>query len=234
MGGGITLYAYDKVYHKPAPTPGTDYEIVYTTLDNMKSFNAAGWAVDGSGGAGWSASNREVNDYVDPATDAATGNKHKPSGVQFKQGQTKAIYMYVKGCKKIKAYMAGQSSGDANKQPKITAKPSDGGDAIVVQAPNAISLSEFCGLEVELDQSKEYEINFYDIKGSDCLLYALRLYGDYVSSEVTTYKITPKLSVEGAGVVSMNPTSGEVIEGNSITLTANANVGYRFENWTDA
>ena len=233
MGGGINLYAYDKVYHKPAPTPGTDYEIVYTSVENMKSFNAAGWAVDGSGGAGWSASNREVNDYVDPATDAATGNKHKPSGVQFKQGKTKAIYMYVKGCKKIKAYMSGQAvSGD--KQPKITAKPSDGGAAIVVQAPNVISVSEFCGLEVELDQSKEYEINFYDIKGSDCLLYALRLYGDYVSSEVTTYKITPQISLEGAGVVTMDPSSGEVIKDKSITLTANANVGYRFKNWTDA
>ena len=233
--GNLTAWGFDKVYHSPSPAPGTDYEVVYTTLDNMKLFNTKGWAADGSGGAGWLASNRNIKSWIDPKTDAlGTGNS--PVGIQFKTGGTKMVKFYVTNCSKIKAYMGGQSSGTANKQPAIKATPSDGtaDDAKEVICSKAIGIEEYADVTIELDKAKSYEIYIYDTKGSDCILYALRLYGDYVSSDVTTYTITSNINIEDAGSVTMYPGDGKVVEGKSITLNTIVNAGYRFINWTDA
>ena len=69
---------------------------------------------------------------------------------------------------------------------------------------------------------------------SDCILYALRLYGDFVSTDVETNTITPAVNIEEAGSVTMNPTTGIVVVGKTIEMTATANTGYKFLNWTDA
>ena len=235
--GNLTAWGFVKVYHSPSPAPGTDYEVVYTTLANMKSFNANGWAVDGSGGAGWLASNRNIKKWIDPTTDElGTGNS--PVGIQFKTSKTKMVKFYVTNCSKIKAYMGGQASGTANKQPAIKATPSDGTatDATEVICSKAIGIEEYADVTIELDKAKSYEIYIYDTKdpSSDCILYALRLYGDYVSSDITTYTISSKINIEGAGTVTMSPQDGKVVQGNSITLNTIVNAGYRFINWTDA
>ena len=52
--------------------------------------------------------------------------------------------------------------------------------------------------------------------------------------EAVQYTVTSNVSPAVAGSVTMNPESGVVTSGGSVTLTANANTGYRFENWTDA
>ena len=49
--GNLTAWGFDIVHHKPSPAPGKNYEVVYTTLANMKSCNVAGWAADGNGAA---------------------------------------------------------------------------------------------------------------------------------------------------------------------------------------
>lgn len=231
--GNLSAWGFDKVYHSPSPTPGTDYEVVYTTTANMAIFNANGWAADGSGGAGWLASNRKINKWIDPKTDAlGTGNS--PVGIQFKTGGIKMVKFYVTNCSKIKAYMGGQSSGTANKQPAIKATPSDGNKATEVICSDPIGIEEYADVTIELDKAKSYEIYIYDTKGSDCILYALRLYGDYVSSDVTTHTITSNINIEDAGSVTMYPGDGKVVEGKSITLNTIVNAGYRFINWTDA
>ena len=48
------------------------------------------------------------------------------------------------------------------------------------------------------------------------------------------YTVTSNVSPAVAGSVTMNPESGVVTSGGSVTLTANANTGYRFDKWTDA
>ena len=235
--GNLTAWGFDIVHHKPSPAPGKDYEVVYTTLADMKSFNAAGWAVDGSGAAGWSASTREIKNWIDPKTDdLGTGNS--PVGIQFKTSGTKMVKFYVTNCSKIKAYMGGQSSdanGAKNKIPVIKATSSDGTDEIIVECSEAIGQSEYTDLTIELDKSKSYEIYIYEKSTTqDCKLYAMRLYGDYVSSDVTTYTISSKINIEGAGTVTMSPQDGKVVEGNSITLNTIVNDGYAFLSWTDA
>lgn len=234
--GNLTAWGFNKVYHSPSPAPGTDYEVVLTTLAQMKAFNAAGWAADGNGAAGWSASNRNINNWIDPKTDNR-GTGDYPVGIQFKTSGTKMVKFYVTNCSKIKAYMGGQSSdknGVKNKLPAIKATPSDGTDPKIVKCPVAIGMSEYTDLTIELDKSKSYEIYIYDAQKSDCILYAMRLYGDYVSSDVTTYTISSKINIEGAGTVTMSPQDGKVVEGNSITLYTIVNDGYAFLSWTDA
>ena len=234
--GNLTAWGFDKVYHSPSPAPGTDYEVVYTTLDNMKLFNTKGWAADGSGGAGWLASTRNIKNWIDPTTDNL-GTGDYPVGIQFKTGGTKMVKFYVTNCSKIKAYMGGQASDDKgvkNKLPAIKATPSDGTDTKEVKCPVAIGIEEYADVTIELDKAKSYEIYIYDTKGSDCILYALRLYGDYVSPDVTTYTITSNINIEDAGSVTMYPGDGKVVEGKSITLNTIVNAGYRFINWTDA
>ena len=234
--GNLTAWGFNKVYHSPSPAPGTDYEVVLTTLANMKAFNAAGWAADGKDAAGWSESTREIKNWIDPKTDKlGTGNS--PVGIQFKTSGTKMVKFYVTNCSKIKAYMGGQSSnkdGVKNKIPVIKATSSDGTDEIIVECSVAIGMSEYTDLTIELDKSKSYEIYIYDTKGSDCILYAMRLYGDYVSSDVTTYTISSNINIEDAGTVTMSPQDGKVVEGNSITLNTIVNDGYAFLSWTDA
>jgi uncharacterized protein YjdB len=51
-------------------------------------------------------------------------------------------------------------------------------------------------------------------------------------SAVNTYTITAQVGTEGAGTVS--PTESIVEEGDNLTLTATANTGYTFQNWTKA
>ena len=155
--GNLTAWGFNKVYYSPSPAPGTDYEVVLTTLASMKAFNAAGWAADGNGAAGWSESTREIKNWIDPKTDKlGTGNY--PVGIQFKTSGTKMVKFYVTNCSKIKAYMGGQSSGTGNKLPAIKATPSDGTDEIKVECSVAIGMSEYTDLTIELDKSKSYEI----------------------------------------------------------------------------
>lgn len=156
--GNLTAWGFNKVYHSPSPAPGTDYEVVYTTKANMTTFNTNGWAVDGSNGAGWSASTKKINKWIDPTTDNL-GTGDSPVGIQFKQTGTKMVKFYVTNCSKLKAYMGGQSS-TANKLPAIKATPSDGtaDDAIEVKCSTAIGQSEYTDLTIELDKSKSYEI----------------------------------------------------------------------------
>ena len=52
--------------------------------------------------------------------------------------------------------------------------------------------------------------------------------------EDVQYTVTSNVSPAVAGSVTMNPESGVVTSGGSVTLTANANTGYRFDKWTDA
>lgn len=243
MGGGINAYAdlasytNTATYHKPSPSPGTDYEVIYTTLTKMVEFNTAGWASDGDGAAAWKAATRTINNWIDPTTDLA-GEGTFPTkavqyGIQFKKDGYKGVYFFITGCSKIKAYMAGHAS-KSNKLKIEAVNKDDSSDKPSVTAATECAMYDYCGLELTLDKAKKYRVRILDSNGNDAQLYALRLYGDYVSSEVTTYKITPQISLEGAGVVTMDPLSGEVIKDKSITLTANANVGYRFKNWTDA
>ena len=231
--GNLTAWGFNKVYHSPSPAPGTDYEVVLTTLANMTALNAAGWAADGNGAAGWSASNRNIKNWIDPKTDIL-GTGDYPVGIQFKTSGTKMVKFYVTNCSKLKAYMGGQSSGTANKIPAIKATPSDGTAEIKVECSKAIGIEEYTDLTIELDKSKSYEISIYNTVNSDCILYAMRLYGDYVSSDVTTYTISSKINIEGAGTVTMYPQDGKVVEGNSITLYTIVNDGYPFLSWTDA
>ena len=52
--------------------------------------------------------------------------------------------------------------------------------------------------------------------------------------EAVQYTVTSNVSPAVAGSVTMSPESGVVTSGGSVTLTANANAGYRFDKWTDA
>lgn len=202
----------------------------------MTNFYNAGWAKDGNGGAGWSASNRSITGWVNPETDLpGEGTLAKDAGVQFKQSKTKYIYIYVTGCSKIKAYMGGQASGAENKIVKITATPSDGSSAISVTATESFGQGTYGELTIDgLDKTKSYEVSIENTLNSDCILYALRLYGDFVSADAKSFTITPAVNIDEAGSVSMSPATGIVLEGKSIEMTATANTGYKFLNWTDA
>ena len=35
--GNLTAWGFDIVHHKPSPAPGTNYEVVYTTLANFSA-----------------------------------------------------------------------------------------------------------------------------------------------------------------------------------------------------
>lgn len=54
------------------------------------------------------------------------------------------------------------------------------------------------------------------------------------AEEETLYTITSTVNLDGSGTVKMTPASGVVAEGQSVELTATANTGYKFMNWTDA
>ena len=54
------------------------------------------------------------------------------------------------------------------------------------------------------------------------------------AEEETLYTITSTVNLDGSGTVKMTPASGIVAEGQSVELTATANTGYKFMNWTDA
>ncbi len=47
-----------------------------------------------------------------------------------------------------------------------------------------------------------------------------------------TYKLTVNVSPQGAGSVSLNPSGGSYTAGTQVTLTATANAGYQFSNWS--
>ena len=49
---------------------------------------------------------------------------------------------------------------------------------------------------------------------------------------VTTYTLTVSVSPTGAGTVSLNPAGGTYTAGTVVTLTASANPGYTFSNWS--
>ena len=50
----------------------------------------------------------------------------------------------------------------------------------------------------------------------------------------TTYSLSVNVSPQGAGTVSLNPPGGVYTAGTQVTLTATANSGYVFSNWTGA
>lgn len=106
--GNLSAWGFDIVYHSPSPTPGTDYEVVYTTKANMTTFNTEGWAADGSGGAGWTETDRTINNWINPKTEEI-GTGTQPNGIIFKStgSSVKTIKFYVTNCSKIKAYIGG-------------------------------------------------------------------------------------------------------------------------------
>ncbi|MEM5878574.1 MAG: Ig-like domain-containing protein, partial [Candidatus Aenigmatarchaeota archaeon] len=50
----------------------------------------------------------------------------------------------------------------------------------------------------------------------------------------TTYQLTVNINPEGAGSVSLNPSGGVYVAGTTVTLTAQANSGWRFSSWSGA
>ena len=159
MGGGINAYAdlvsytNNATYHKPSPSPGTDYEVIYTTKTNMEAFYNEGWASDGNGAAAWAAANKgSIVSWLDPTTDLAGEGKFPTEavqyGIQFKKDGYKGVYFFVTGCSKIKAYMAGYSSRNKNKLQIEAVNKDDSSDKPSITADTECAMDEYCCLEL--------------------------------------------------------------------------------------
>ena len=76
----------------------------------------------------------------------------------------------------------------------------------------------------------------YDVKGKAYGFCNITIEGIVTgeAEEETLYTITSTVNLDGSGTVRMTPASGVVAEGQSVELTATANTGYKFLNWTDA
>ncbi len=55
---------------------------------------------------------------------------------------------------------------------------------------------------------------------------------NFTQQQQTTYTLTTSVSPTGAGTVSLNPSGGTYTAGTVVVLTAQANSGYQFLNWT--
>lgn len=107
-------------------------------------------------------------------------------------------------------------------------------DADWVLVSNSVA-NPASGALVEADINDEnVALKFTNLTNNqNAYLLDLNIYGKV---EVTTPQATLTTSVvpEGAGGIKQSPAGNEFDEGTQITLTAEANFGYRFSKWTDA
>ena len=122
----------------------------------------------------------------------------------------------------------------------------DGGASWDVVYNTLITSNARAGVKVEVDVTAKLAelgkqvgdagvmLQFYNMStGNNAYMADLWIYGEYVSTEPQV-TLTTALNLEGAGVITVTPPADTYDINTTVNLTAEANFGYEFTNWTDA
>lgn len=194
----------DRVYYTPEIPVGYNYEIFYTTPENVAG---AEWI----SGTYWEYPNNRT--FYDPVIDNNMDYYLGKAIVVNNSDQT--LDMFVTGTEKIRVFITSQSSN--TDRGVLTATPSDGGDAVSVQTGNLTQKQTPAVLELALDKTKKYRLQVSTVDDNQIAVGAVKLYG---AAPVVT---------EGDASVTWPWTSGEatvdgVVVPSGMFTTATANV----------
>lgn len=160
----------DRVYYTPEIPVGYNYEIFYTTPDNVK-------AADWMSGTYWEYPNDRT--FYDPVADDNTKYYLGKAVVVNNSNQT--LDMFVTGTEKVRVFITSQSSNVD--RGVLTATPADGGEPISVQSINLTQKQTPYVLELKLDKSKKYRLQVSTANDNQIAVGAIKMYGD--APEVT-------------------------------------------------
>lgn len=198
----------DRVYHTPEIPVGYNYELFYTSPENVA---AAEWI---------SGSYREYpqnRTFYDPTVDDNKTYWYGPAVVVNNSTQT--LDMFVAGTEKVRVFITSQSSNVD--RGVLTATPSDGGESTSVQSGNLMQKQTPYVLELALDKTKKYRLQLSTINDYEIAIGAVRLYGE-----------TPVVTEGDANVTwawtSGEPTAEGVVVPSGMFTTAIATVSPTF------
>lgn len=94
-----------------------------------------------------------------------------------------------------------------------------------------ISLDEFSG--IDFSKVWEVQIGVTGVQTGSAVIYIDDIAFVYkTSQQLPNYRLTVNVSPSGAGSVVLEPSGGVYVAGTTVTLTAQANIGYVFNGWS--
>lgn len=156
----------DRVFHTPEIPAGFNYEIFYTTPDNVKA-------------ADWIQATRldYPNDrtFIDPVTEES--NKFYTAKAIVVNNSTETMDAFITGTEKVRLFVTWQSSN--LDYAVVMATPSDGSDPVVLQSGIFEHKQDPKVLELTLDKTKKYRLQVFTVMdGTQVAIGAIKLFGE--------------------------------------------------------
>lgn len=160
----------DRVYYTPEIPVGYDYQIFYTTPDNVR---AADWIQ--------ATYLTYPNDrtFINPVTEE-DGDYYLGKAVVVNNSD-QTMDAFITGTEKVRVFITSQSSNVD--RGILTATPSDGSEAVSVQSGNLTQKQTPYILELALDKTKKYRLQVYTLNGNQVAVGAIKFIGS--APEVT-------------------------------------------------
>lgn len=155
----------DRVFHAPEIPVGFNYEIFYTTPDNVR---AADWI---------QATYLEYpNDrtFIDPVTEEST--QYYVGKAVVVNNSDRTMDAFITGTEKVRVFVTSQSSN--TDYALVTATPTDGSAAVSAQSGAFAHKQDPKVVELALDKTKKYRLQVASVDGNDVAVGALKLFGE--------------------------------------------------------
>lgn len=185
----------DRVFHSPEIPVGFNYEIFYTTPDNVR-------AVDWIQASYLDYPNDRT--FFDPVIDDNTA--YYTGKAALVNNSDKTMDMFITGTEKVRVFVTSQSSN--TDYALVTATPTDGSAAVSAQSGAFAHKQDPKVLELALDKTKKYRLQVASIEGYEVAVGAVKLFGE-----------TPVIT-EGDANITWAWTSGEATE-NGVKVPSN-------------
>lgn len=155
----------DRVYYTPEIPVGYNYEIFYTTPENVA---AANWI----SGTYWEYPNDRT--FYDPVAD--DNAKYYLGKAVVVNNSDQTLDIFVTGTEKVRVFITSQTS--QVDRGILTATPSDGSEPQSVQSGNLTQKQTPYVLELTLDKTKKYRLQVYTANDNQIAVGAIKLFGE--------------------------------------------------------
>lgn len=155
----------DRFYYTPEIAAGYNYEIFYTTPENVA---AADWI----SGTYWEYPNNRT--FYDPVAD--DNAKYYLGKAVVVNNSDQTLDMFVTGTEKVRVFITSQSS--QVDRGILTATPSDGSEPQSVQSGNLTQKQTPYVLELTLDKTKKYRLQVYTANDNQIAVGAIKMFGE--------------------------------------------------------
>lgn len=155
----------DRVYYTPEIPVGYNYEIFYTTPENVA---AANWI----SGTYWEYPNDRT--FYDPVAD--DNAKYYLGKAVVVNNSDQTLDIFVTGTEKVRVFITSQTS--QVDRGILTATPSDGSEPQSVQSGNLTQKQTPYVLELTLDKTKKYRLQVYTANDNQIAVGAIKMFGE--------------------------------------------------------